>query len=65
MFFHIKESWYNSSRDILAKQIQQYELDKDVRQLTKENIEQIAVSLLDQVNIFIEYLILQFFLLVF
>jgi hypothetical protein len=53
LFFDIKESWYNISRDILTKQIEQYELDEEVQQLTKENIEQIAMSLLDQVNIFI------------
>jgi hypothetical protein len=53
VFFDIKESWYNISRDILTKQIEKYELDNEVRQLTKENIELIAVSLLDQVNHFI------------
>jgi len=53
LFFDTKEPWYYISRDILAKQIEQYELDEEVQQLTKENIEQIAMSLLDQVNIFI------------
>ncbi len=50
--FYIKESWYNITCDILAKQIEQYELDGKVRQLSKDNIKQIAVSLLDKVNIF-------------
>jgi len=50
--FYIKESWYNITLDILEKQIEQYELDEEVRQLAKDDIEDIAVSLLDKVNIF-------------
>ncbi|CAF2437714.1 unnamed protein product [Rotaria sp. Silwood2] len=42
-----QETWYNISREILAEQIEKYELDEEVQQLTKENIEQIAMSLLD------------------
>ncbi|CAF2256801.1 unnamed protein product, partial [Rotaria magnacalcarata] len=34
--------WYNASRAILAEQIEQYSLTNDVKQLTKEDIEQIA-----------------------
>ncbi|CAF1596241.1 unnamed protein product [Rotaria magnacalcarata] len=39
--------WYNASRAILAEQIEQYSLTNDVKQLTKEDIEQIATSLLE------------------
>ncbi|CAF4823001.1 unnamed protein product, partial [Rotaria sp. Silwood1] len=40
-------SWYNISRDILIQEIAQYDLDPKVRQLTKKNIEDIAISLLN------------------
>ncbi|UJR26824.1 hypothetical protein I4U23_008137 [Adineta vaga] len=41
------ESWYNISRNILMKQIENYELE-EVRQLKKSDIEAIAISLLNK-----------------
>jgi hypothetical protein len=49
--FDIKESWYNISRDILSQQIKQYDLDNEVQQLDRNDVEAIAVTLLDSVNI--------------
>lgn len=44
------KDWYNISRDILIQQIDKYNIDKNVRQLTKNDIEQVSISLLDKVN---------------
>jgi len=44
------KDWYNISRDILIQQIDKYNIDKNVRQLTKNDIEQVSISLLDKVK---------------
>lgn len=46
------KSWYNTSRDILLKQIVLYNLNTKVRQLSKQDIEQVSISLLDKVKFF-------------
>jgi hypothetical protein len=43
-------SWYNISHSILSKQIDEYNLDEKVRQLSKKDIEQVATSLLNKVK---------------
>ncbi|CAF0995483.1 unnamed protein product [Rotaria sordida] len=45
---HDKISWYNISRDILIQQIIQYDLDPKVHQLTKNDIQEVAISLLNK-----------------
>lgn len=42
-------SWKNTSHDILVQQIQKYSVEKNVRQLTKDKIEQVAILILDKV----------------
>ncbi|CAF1082408.1 unnamed protein product [Adineta steineri] len=42
------ESWYGISRNILTKQIEEYEHEDGVRQLSTEDIKLIAISLLDK-----------------
>ena len=49
-FLSIQNSSYNNTRDILLDQIAQYDLDGDVKQLTKDDIQHIAISLLNQVE---------------
>ena len=46
-----KVSWYGISRDILSEEIRRYDLEDGVQQLTKENIGEIARTLLDQVRL--------------
>ena len=43
-------SWYNISRDILVNQIDKYNLDKGVRQLSKNDIQRVSTLLLDKVK---------------
>jgi hypothetical protein len=54
------ESLYNISRDILIKQIDKYNLDKNVHQLTKNNIEQVSISLLNKVKYYYDFIYLFF-----
>ena len=51
-----QESWRTTSREILQKQIADYDLAKGTRQLTKEEVTQAAVLLLDKVCSFVSVL---------
>lgn len=42
--------WYKTSQDILIQQIEKYNLDKKVRQLSKDNIKQLSIFLLNKVT---------------
>lgn len=46
----VKEPWYNTSLDILSQQLNEYKLDSKLRQLTKDDVKELSVSLLDRVN---------------
>ncbi|CAF1304833.1 unnamed protein product [Adineta steineri] len=43
-----KFSWYNVSRDLLTKQINEYNLDSKARQITKNDAKQIVTTLLNK-----------------
>ncbi|CAF3702238.1 unnamed protein product [Rotaria socialis] len=43
-----KESWYDICRYILIQQIENYDIARKVRQLTKKDISDVATSLLDK-----------------
>ena len=43
-------SWYNISREILSEQITKYNLDGKVRQLTRNDIEQVSLLILNKVK---------------
>jgi len=49
-YFCFKLSWYNISHNILSKQIDEYNFNKKVRQVSKKGIEQVATSLLNKVK---------------
>jgi hypothetical protein len=49
-----KVSWYNLSRDLLVDELNEYNLNSLVRQLTKDDLEQVARQLLDTVNVTFE-----------
>jgi len=44
------EFLYNISHDILIEEIDKYNIDKNIRQLTKNDIKQVSISLLDEVK---------------
>jgi hypothetical protein len=43
-------SWYTTSREMLMQQIEKYSVEKNVRQLTKDEIKQVSILILDKVN---------------
>lgn len=43
-------SWYNTSRDILIEQIREYDLNNSTHQLSKNDIERVALLILDKVR---------------
>ena len=45
-----ENTWYNTSRDILKQQIQRYSIENGVRQLSKDDVEHVAMLILDKVN---------------
>ncbi len=45
-----RNSWYNISLDVLMQQVKRYSVEKDVRQLAKNDIEQVSILILDKVN---------------
>ena len=46
----VQSLWYNISRDILSQQLNEYNLDGSPRQITKDDVEQMSISLLNRVN---------------
>jgi hypothetical protein len=58
------QSWYNISRDILIREIDNYDLNKKVHQLTKNDIELVAISLLNQVKYRYNFLLVSHFYLI-
>jgi hypothetical protein len=44
------ESLYNISQNILIKEIDKYNIDKKIRQLTNNDIKQVSISLLNKVK---------------
>jgi len=43
-------SWYTTSSEMLMQQIQKFSVEKNVRQLTKDEIKQVSILILDKVN---------------
>jgi preprotein translocase subunit SecG len=43
-----RNSWYNISLDVLMQQVKRYSVEKDVRQLAKNDIEQVSILILDK-----------------
>jgi hypothetical protein len=58
------QSWYNISRDILIREIDNYDLNKKVHQLTKNDIELVAISLLNRVKYHYDFLLVSHFYLI-